>query len=79
VNTLLAQFDIFVEYNNWTSKDKACCFAGIAGQLIWDSGQPDMLTFGELSASGHVISRKKSNQNYVHDLHVGANYWRSYQ
>jgi len=50
---VLAQFDIYAEYNNWTDKDKAahlkCCLTGIAGQLSWDSGQPETLTFSELS------------------------------
>ena len=53
VETFLAQLDICAEYNDWTSVDKAahlkCCLTGVAGQLIWDSGQPDMLTFEELS------------------------------
>ena len=53
VETFLAQFDICAEYNDWTSKDKAaqlkCCLTGVAGQLIWDSGQPEALTFGDLS------------------------------
>ena len=47
---VLAQLDICVEYNNWSSKDKAvhlkCGLTGIACQLIWHSGQPD---YGELS------------------------------
>ena len=52
VETFLAQFDICAHYNAWTDKDKAahlkCCLTGVAGQLIWDCGQPDALSYDEL-------------------------------
>jgi len=52
VDTFLAQFDICSEYNGWTERDKAahlkCCVTGTAGQLLWDTGCPDALTYTEL-------------------------------
>lgn len=52
VETFLAQFDICAAYNGWTDKDKAahlkCCLTGVAGQLLWDTGRPDALTYSEL-------------------------------
>ena len=52
VETFLAQFDICADYNGWTDKDKAahlkCCLTGTAGQLIWDSGQPDAMSYSDL-------------------------------
>ena len=52
VDTFLAQFDICSEYNCWTERDKAahlkCCVTGTAGQLLWDTGCPDALTYSEL-------------------------------
>jgi len=48
VETFLAQFDICCSYNSWNNQDKAahlkCCLAGVAGQLLWDTGRPDELT-----------------------------------
>jgi len=52
VDTFLAQFDICCSYNSWNDRDKAahlkCCLTGIAGQLLWDTGHPDELTYDEL-------------------------------
>jgi len=52
VETFLAQFDICCSYNSWNDQDKAahlkCCLTGVAGQLLWDTGRPDELTYREL-------------------------------
>lgn len=52
VDTFLAQFDICGAYNKWTEEDKAahlkCSLTGVAGQLLWDTGRPDILTYTEL-------------------------------
>ena len=52
VETFLAQFDICCTHNSWNDRDKAahlkCCFTGMAGQLLWDTGRPDELTYSEL-------------------------------
>jgi len=53
VETFLAQFDICCSYNSWNDKVKAthlkCSLAGVAGQLLWDTGRPDELTYCELT------------------------------
>ena len=52
VETFLAQFDICCSYNSWNDQDKAahlkCCLTGVAGQLLWDTGRHDELTYCEL-------------------------------
>jgi len=52
VETFLAQFDICCSYNSWNKQDKAvhlkCFLTGAAGQLLWDTGRPDKLTYHEL-------------------------------
>jgi len=52
VETFLAQFDICCSSNSWNDEDKAahlkCCLTGVAGQLLWDNGRPDELTYCEL-------------------------------
>ena len=52
VETFLAQFDICCSYNLRNDQDKAahlkCCPTDVAGQLLWDTGRPDELTYCEL-------------------------------
>jgi hypothetical protein len=52
VETFLAQFQICASHNKWADAEQAaqlkCCLIDDAGQLIWDSGCPDAITYKEL-------------------------------
>jgi hypothetical protein len=52
LDTFLAQFAICAEYNNWSTIDRAaqlkCCLMGQAGQLLWETGEPDKLSYEAL-------------------------------
>jgi hypothetical protein len=52
LETFLAQFRTCASYNGWTEKDKSaflkCSLSGGPAQLLWDSGDPDSLSFSQL-------------------------------
>jgi len=53
MDTLLVQFEICSQYNNWSSADKCaqlkCCLSGQAGQILWEAGDASDLTYKELT------------------------------
>jgi hypothetical protein len=52
IETFLAQFQICAQHNHWSDAEKAsqlkCCLIDDAGQLVWDSGRPEEITYDEL-------------------------------
>jgi hypothetical protein len=52
VETFLAQFDICATHNGWNNDEKLahlkCSLTEHAAQLIWDSGNPAEIGFGDL-------------------------------
>ena len=82
VETFLAQFDICCSSNSWNDEDKAahlkCCLTGVAGQLLWDNGRPDEVTYCELREKlRRTISRKSSKQNFVLVVGDEEKHWPS--
>lgn len=52
VETFLTQFEICASHNRWSASERAaqlkCCLVEDAGQLIWDSGSPEDITYRDL-------------------------------
>ena len=52
IDTFLIQFETCAQYNGWSDGEKTahlkCCLAGQAGQILWENGDPSMLTYDEL-------------------------------
>jgi hypothetical protein len=54
IDTFLIQFEPCANYNGWSNQEKAanlkCCLSGTAGQILWESGDPNNLTYAELAS-----------------------------
>jgi hypothetical protein len=52
LDTFLIQFDTVARYNEWCDDDRCaqlkCCLTGTAGQVLWELGDPDKLTYQQL-------------------------------
>jgi len=52
VETFIAQFQICAKHNDWSQEEMTaqlkCSLIEDAGQLIWDSGRPNEITYEEL-------------------------------
>jgi len=52
VETFLAQFKLCASANQWTEAERAvqmmCCLTDEAATLVWDSGDPDSLTYDDM-------------------------------
>jgi hypothetical protein len=63
LETFLAQFRTCAEYNKWNDSDRCaylkCALTGEPAQLLWDSGDPDKLTY--LQLEGRLRARYGSS------------------
>jgi hypothetical protein len=54
VDTFLIQFQTCAEYNGWSDKEKSahlkCCLSGSVGQILWETDDPNHLSYKELVA-----------------------------
>ena len=52
IDTFLIQFATCADYNQWNTQEKAahlkCALSGNAGQILWECGDPQLLTYDDL-------------------------------
>jgi predicted aspartyl protease len=52
LDTFLIQFETVAKHNGWNEEEKTaqlkCCLSGTAGQILWELGDPDSLSFDQL-------------------------------